>query len=135
MGILGWLGVGKELAEPIKAVGELYTTDRERLDAQARKIEVSEKPRLAQIENNRLMVISGNIFASSWQPLVGWTAGLCVFLYWVPQLLIANLVWAQECLELGTVMPFPILPEDIYNLVWLLFGFAGYHVIKKKLNV
>lgn len=134
MGLLNWLGVAKDIAEPIKAVGDLYTTDKARLEAQGKFEEIQQKPQLAQLENNRLLILTGKVFNSAWAPLIGWTSGACVFLYWVPQLLVANYIWTVQCFTEGVVMPFPIKPDDIYNLVWLLFGFGGYSLIRKKIT-
>lgn len=133
MGLLSWIGLGEELAKPIDAASKFYTTDKERLDAENKLVLAGERRGLAQLENNKLMTVAGNVFQGSWQPLVGWTAGFCIALYWIPQLLIANLLWAQQCLDSGKVVPFPIDPTDILNLVYLLFGFGTYHLIKKKM--
>ena len=135
MGLLNYLGLGKDLAEPIDAVGKLYTTDKDRIEAETKRLDVSQKPQLAQIENNKLLILTGKLFNTGWQPLIGWTSGACVFMYWVPQLVIANYVWGSQCLNEGKVIPFPILPDDIYNLVWLLFGFGSYSLIKRKLKL
>jgi len=133
MGLFDYLGIGKDIAEPIKAVGTLYTTDKERLIAEEKLQDTLQKPQLAQIENNKLLILTGKLFNSGWQPLIGWTSGACVFLYWVPQLLIANYIWASQCFAVGSVIPFPIKPDEIYNIVWLLFGFGGYSLLKRKM--
>lgn len=133
MGFLSWIGLGAELAKPIDSVSNLYTTDKARLEAEKDLTEVAQKPRLAQLENNRIMALASNGFESLWQPLLGWTAGFCVALYYIPQLLVVNLVWAEEVLETHKITPFPIDPSDIMNLVYLLFGFGTYHIAKKKL--
>jgi hypothetical protein len=74
-----------------------------------------------------------NGFESLWQPLLGWTAGFCVALYYIPQLVVVNLEWSLQVLETHEITPFPIDPGDIMNLVYLLFGFGTYHLAKKKL--
>lgn len=134
MGRFNWFGLGEEVSKPIDAVSNLYTTDKARIEAQTKYEEIAQKPQLAQLENNKLLVLSGKLFNSGWQPLIGWTSGACVFMYWVPQLCVANYVWATQCFAQGAVVPFPIKPDDIYNLVWLLFGFGGYSLIKKKIT-
>jgi hypothetical protein len=131
MGISDWLGIGKTIAEPIDAVSNLYTTNKARLEAERNLQEVIQKPQLAQIENNRLLSLSSNFFTSAWQPLIGWGAGFLVLLYYTPQLVIASYVWGYACVQTGTVTPFPIKPDDILNLVWLLFGFGGYSLAKR----
>ncbi len=134
MGIGKWLGLGEEVAKPIEAIGGLYTTDKGRIEAETGYQKVIQAPQMVQLETNKVMAASSVFFNSAWQPLIGWTSGACVFLYWVPQLVMTNYFWALQCLETGQIDPFPIKPDEIYNLVWLLFGFAGYSVIKKKIG-
>lgn len=132
MGILNWIGLGKDLAEPIKAVGDLYTTDKERIHEETSYQDITQKPRLAQLETNKLQMASG-WFNSSWQPLLGWTSGFLILLYYAPQIIIVTYVWGKACYMTGIVKPYPIKPDDILNLVWLLFGFGGYALANKKL--
>ena len=132
MGIADWMGLGKAVADPIKAVGDLYTTDKARLEAEKDFQEVIDKPVLAQISTNAIMAAAQSIFVSGWQPLIGWTAGFLILLYYAPQIIIATIVWGGNCLESGIVTPFPMKPDDILNLVWLLFGF-GVHSLGRTL--
>ncbi len=131
MGLLSWIGIGADMAKPIEAASHLYTTDKDRLEAQAKLAEVEQKPGLAQLENNKIMLASKRLFESGWQPLIGWTSGACVALYYVPQLIVANYVWIGNCLADNKVIQFPIPSDDILNLVYLLFGFGTYHLAKK----
>lgn len=132
MGIKDWFGLGDSIAKPIKAVGDLYTTDKARIEAETKFEEVIQKPVLAQVDLNKTFAKSARFFDSSWQPLTGWTAGFCIFLYWVPQLIFANYLWMNICLEQNRVIPFPIYSDDIMQLVYLVFGFSAYHIVKKK---
>lgn len=131
MGIFNWLGIGADIAKPIDAIGNLYTTDKERLEAEAKLAEITQKPQLEQLKNNAIMLASQKLFESGWQPLIGWTSGACVALYYVPQLIVANFIWIDNCLQAHKVIPFPIQSDDILNLVYLLFGFGTYHLAKK----
>jgi hypothetical protein len=131
MGLFGWLGKDG-LAKPIEAVGGLYTTDKARLDAEAKLTDAESVTRLAQLENNRLMVVSGNVFNSGWIALLGWTSGFLVLLFYAPQIVIMTYIWAKLCLDRGIVMPFPMQPDDIMNLIYLLFGTGVLTAIKRK---
>lgn len=135
MGILQWIGLGTEIAKPIEAVSNLYTTDKAKIEAQANLEEITQKPIIAQLANNTIMASSKYFFESAWPSLIGWTSGACVALYYIPQLLVVNYEWARNVLTTHTIMPFPIDPTDILNLVYLLFGFGAYHIVKKKLGV
>lgn len=133
MGITNWLGIGKDIAAPIKAVGDLYTTDKARTEAEKDYEEVKQKTTLAQLSNNAIMAASKHFFSSGWQPMTGWTAGFLVLVYYLPQLLIIIYVWGGNCIDTGTISPFPMKPDDILNLVYLLFGFGVHHIAKNKL--
>jgi hypothetical protein len=133
MGILKWIGLGSELTKPIEAVSNLYTTDKAKIEAETKLEEVLQKPRLLQLENNKIMAMSSALFQAGWQPLIGWTSGFCIALYYIPQLLIINYEWSYNVLLTHDITPFPIDPTDILNLIYLLFGFGTYHIVKKKL--
>lgn len=132
MGILDWMGLGKEISEPIKAVGDLYTTDKARIEAQKDLAEVTQKPQLSQLEINKILAATPNFFTNSWQPLLGWTAGFLVLLYYAPQIIIVLYVWGGHCISTGICSPFPMRPDDILNLVYLLFGFGVHSIVSKK---
>lgn len=131
MGIASWLGLGGDIAKPIDSVSNLYTTDKARIEAQKDLEEVTQKPALAQLAINQILASSSNLFVSGWQPLTGWTCGFLVLIYYFPQIIIATYVWGISCIDTGIVTSFPLRPDDILNLVYLLFGF-GVHSIAKK---
>jgi hypothetical protein len=133
MGLLQWIGLGTEIAKPIDAVSNLYTTDKARLEAESKLEELTQKPVLTQLANNATMLNSKYFFESAWPSLIGWTAGFCVALYYIPQLMVLNYEWSRRVLVEHIITPFPIDPTDILNLVYLLFGFGAYHIAKKKL--
>jgi hypothetical protein len=83
--------------------------------------------------DNEIMMRSRIFFESAWPALIGWTSGGCIALYYVPQLIICNYVWISTCLESHTIVPFPMNPENILNLVYLLFGFGSHNIIKNTL--
>ena len=136
MGIADWLGISsaiKSAADPIKAVGDLYTTDKARIEAETELQKVVQKPQLAQLDTNKVFASSESFFKSGWSPLLGWTCGFLILVYYLPQIVIATYVWWGACLDTGIVKPFPIKPDDILNLVYLLFGFGAHSIVSKKL--
>jgi len=134
MGMMNWLGIGKDISEPINAIGNLYTTDKARIEAETKFEEQMQKPIIAQMTINQVLAASNHFFNSGWQPLIGWTSGFLILLYWAPQLILANYIWVHKCLEAQDMVPFPLKPDDIMNLIYLAFGFGGYALMKKKFN-
>lgn len=134
MGLMNYLGLGKDIAAPIDAVGKLYTTDRDRLEAENKLEEIQQRSQLAQLDNNKLLIMTGQMFNSGWMALLGWTAGFLVLLYYLPQILIITYVWGKYCVTTGKATPFPMKSDEILNLVYLLFGMGGLGVVKRKVN-
>lgn len=132
MGIMDYFNLGGEIAKPIDSIGKLYTTDKDRLAAEEKLLDTLEKPDLAQKSLLDKAMGSSHFFESAWPALTGWTAGACVMLYWLPQLIVANVIWTMNCVEQHEVLKFPILPDDIFNLIYLLFGFGTYTLVRKK---
>ena len=134
MGIMNWLGIGADLAKPIDSVSNLYTTDKARLEAEKDLTEVAQKPQLAQLDNNKLLILTGKIFNLGWIALLGWTSGFLVLLYYAPQIFIITYVWGSECIRTGIVTSFPMKSDEILNLVYLIFGMGGLGVVKHKIT-
>lgn len=134
MGIFDWFGTKtiSGLSGPIDSIGNLYTTDKARLEGEKGLVETAQKTDLETIQNNRLMILSGHFFNFGWQPLTGWTAGFCFALYWVPQLLVANYIWVSSCLQQHAIIGFPINPQDLFHLLYLLFGAGAMNFAHKK---
>lgn len=135
MGIFDWLGkgIGKDISEPIKAVGELYTTDKERIIAETKLLDVEQKPGLAQLENVKFQILSGKFFDRAWPSLIGWTAGAGIALFYIPQITFTEIMWMILCIEQHKVLPFPMSPADLLNLIYLLFGAGTFLLGKKKI--
>ena len=133
MGILNWLGIGKEIAEPINAIGELYTTDKERLDGEAKIQQEITQRHASQNEINKVYATSTNFFNSSWIPLIGWTSGFLLLLFFAPQIAITTYVWGKNCIMTGKITPYPMSPDDIKSLVYLVFGMGGLGIVRNKI--
>lgn len=125
---------GRQIPDSINAASNLYTTDKARINAETDFQNVVEQPGLMQLENNKVMALSNHFFNNSWQSLTGWTAGFCVALFYVPQIIICLWVWGHKVLLTGIITPFPMKPDDILNLVYLLFGFGFHSIVNRKLS-
>jgi hypothetical protein len=122
--LLQWLGIVKKVTDEIKDI----------IPSSQKMIEPTEKPVLAQIDNNKIMAMSKNFFTYAWPALIGWTCGLLVLIYYAPQIIIMTYVWGNYCIDNQVMIPFPIAPDDIIHLIYLLFGFGGYTLIKRGMG-
>jgi hypothetical protein len=117
---MDWLGAGKAISEPIKAVGDLYTTDKARIEAETKLQEVLQKPTLAQLDINRILASSADLYKSGGIALITWTCGFLIWLYYCPQIVIMLWIWGHKCMIAGIISPFPMRPDELLNLVGLI---------------
>lgn len=82
MGIAKWLGFGKEVSEPVNAVGnaldKLFTSDEERLTKQEVLERTSQNPTLWQKSLDMINANSKIWFVAAARPFCVWIAGLNV---------------------------------------------------------
>lgn len=138
MGILNLLGLG-QVAAPIEAVGsvlnELFTSDAEKLTAQELLERLKQNPQQWTFELNKLNAGDIRLFNSGWRPFVGWVCGICVALYYIPQFVLADYLWFTMCLAKKTIVDFPINPDSLMQLLWLMLGFGAYRTVEKVKGV
>jgi hypothetical protein len=126
MGISNWFGLGTEIAKPIEAVGGLYTTDKARIEVETKYQEVAQKPQMALLEVDRILSMSSNFFKSGYIPMAGWTAGFLLLCFYFPQIIISTYIWAGASFAANKVLPFPMKPDDILHLVYVMCA-GGVH--------
>jgi hypothetical protein len=131
MGVLNWLGIGKEIAQPIDAISNLYTTDKAKLQAEKDLIDVEQKPQLAAIDLNKIFATSAIFFNSAWIPLLGWTCGFLILIFYAPQIIICTYVWGTQAIESGIVKQFPMQANDLLHIIGLLFGVGAHSLVKR----
>lgn len=96
-----------------------------------------------QVEVNKIEASSASVFVAGWRPFIGWICGISLGSYYIPQALIAAILWATQCFiimyqatDLAAVkLPvYPLLFDmgEIIGLVASLLGLAGMRSWDKK---
>lgn len=66
--------------EPIEAVGnvfdKLFTSDEERLQAEAVLTKLKQHPAELQVELNKIEAQHRSVFVAGWRPFIGWVCGV-----------------------------------------------------------
>jgi hypothetical protein len=124
------LGIGSIVETVGNLIGDMYTSDKERMDAQleqdklaleGRKVDASLQ--IAQTEVNKEEAKSSSLFVSGWRPAVGWSC-VCGLVY---QFLFCPIFgWMASNIS-GWSLP-PSLDTD--TLMTLLFGILGLGVYR-----
>lgn len=128
-----------------KVADDLFTSDKERLDAQIelQKLGIEEAKIEAglltgQQEINKVEAASASLFVAGWRPAVGW---VCVAALCYQFLLYPTLVWAWAAMQAHGWIPVslpnpPMLETDsLYVLLFGLLGIGGMRSFEKTKGV
>ena len=140
MGLMAILGLGKQagdaIASPIDAVGnvldKLFTSDEEREKANFVLEKLKQEPQMLQGEINKLEVQHRSKFVAGWRPFIGWVCGISLGSYYIPQFLMASILWSIRCWQAKELFAYPINDiSGLLELVLALLGLAGYRTLEK----
>jgi hypothetical protein len=135
------LGLGGEaIARPIEALGtvfdRLFTSDEERLQAQAVLEKLKQHQDELQVELNKIEAASSSVFVAGWRPAIGWVCAASLAVYYIPRFVMGTTLW---CLAAWGQQALPPLPEmgigDILGLVGSLLGMSWLRTAEKKAGV
>ena len=138
MGILDLFGAGDTALKTTEAVGntldKLFTSDDERLSRQETLERLRQNPQLWAAEINKVDALSNWWFQRGWRPAIGWVGALSLFFYFVPQYLIASILWAVLCLQQHSIADFPLSATPVLELIGLLLGIYGTQRTAEKIK-
>lgn len=123
---MGFFGIGKEISDPVKAVGNaldsLFTSDEERANAQIVLEKLRLHPQILQAEISKLEATSLSLWVAGARPYIIWVAG--------SGLLFAFIV--NPILQWIFKTPGPELPINaMMNLVIAILGLGGLRTYEK----
>jgi len=133
----------------VEAIGniadDLFTSDKERLDAQielqrigidAAKIEAGLLQ--GQMEVNKAEATNANVFVAGWRPAIGWVGAISLAYQFI---LYPMLVWAWSMLQAKGWVPTTMAPPPVLDVEALLvlltgmLGIAGMRTFEKARGV
>lgn len=119
-------------------IGDLVTTDKERLVAQIELTKVDASLLTGQMEVNKAEATSGSLFVAGWRPACGWIgAGAMGYQF----LLYPILVWIWALLQAKDLVPVtlsapPMLDTDaLWVILTGMLGIAGARTFEKVRGV
>ena len=117
--------------DPEKAAGYLERADQ--LEASIQQ---------GQVEVNKIEAANPSVLVSGWRPALGWVCAASLGCYYIPQALIAAVLWLIQCSAVMWTAPdiakitLPVYPvayniQEITGLVLSLLGLGGLRTTEK----
>lgn len=119
------------------ALDALFTSDDERAAAEVVKQKIAQQPAAWAHQLNMINAQSSSWFNSGWRPALGWVGAIALFVFFVPQFVMASWVWSVAAFSVDWSQPgavFPAYPVDdagLWQLIVLLVGGKVIRTVEK----
>ena len=132
------LGIGTVIDSVGKVIGDLHTSDKERMELALRAKEIDQSIDLAQIEVNRVEAQHSSVFVAGWRPAIGWI-GAAAMAYQF--LLYPLMLWGWTYFQgMGWIPkelqpPKPMDADQLWVILSGILGIAGMRSFEKTKGV
>ena len=118
--------LGKSATQPIEAIGnvldKLFTSDEEKLQANAVLEKLKQHPAELQVELNKIEAGHRSLFVAGWRPFIGWICGLGL----------ANVYLINPWLQWLYGVEGPQLPLNVMvELIIAMLGLGSLRTVEK----
>jgi len=122
---MGWFSA-KDIAQPIEALGnafdKVFTTDEERMKAQAVLDKIALQPSILNAELNKIEAQHRSIFVAGWRPAVGWICACGIAFAFIGNPLLERFVGGD---------PVAVPLDMILELVLAMLGMGALRTFEK----
>jgi len=132
------LGISSVVESVGKVIGDLHTSDKERMELELESKRIDQAVDLGQMEVNKVEAANQNLFVAGWRPAIGWIgAGAMFYQFLLYPLLVWAWVWLQaEGYVPKEVKPPPMLDTDaLWVILSGMLGIAGMRSFEKSRGV
>lgn len=130
---------GKTIATPIEAIGnvfdKLFTSDEEKAQAQLVLAKLAQRPGELQVELNKVEAQHQSIFVAGARPFIMWVCGISLAFYYIPQFIMAAIIWTRMSWDMQTLVPYPVGQiAGLMELTIAMLGLGALRTIDKAMG-
>jgi len=132
------LGISSVVESVGKVIGDLHTSDKERMELELESKRIDQAVDLGQMEVNKVEAANQNLFVAGWRPAIGWVgAGAMAYQFLLYPILVWAWVWLQaEGYVPKEVKPPPMLDtEALWVILSGMLGIAGMRSFERVKGV
>ena len=115
-------------------VDKFVETEEEKKAAELIRTKLLMQPAIAQVELNKIEAGHRSVFVAGWRPCIGWVAGISLAAYFIPQFLLGAWLWVDMVITKGELVPYPVDPDGLMELVIALLGLSGFRSAEKLMG-
>jgi len=124
-------GVGS-LAKDLRSAITGEISPEKKAEIEGKLLELESLSQQGQMEVSKQEAAHPSVFVSGGRPAVIWVCAISIGTYYIPQYVMAAILWTKACWIASTLLPYPIPePEGIIALVSALLGLGALRTIEK----
>jgi len=127
-------GVGS-LAKDIRTAITGDMSPEKKAELQEKMMELENMAREGQVQINIQEAKHPSVFVSGWRPFIGWVCGVSIGCYFIPQYLLAAILWVKISWAAQALAPFPVEANGLLELVSAMLGLAIIRGVEKSKGV
>jgi hypothetical protein len=132
------LGISSIVDSVGKVIGDLHTSDKERMELELEAKRIDQAIDLGQMEVNKVEAANQNMFVAGWRPAIGWVGAGAMFYQFLAYPL---LVWAWTWMQAEQIVPQDVKPPPMLDTdaLWVILsgmlGIAGMRSFERVKGV
>ena len=124
-------GIGS-LAKDLRSAITGEISPEKKVELQQKLLELEAMASSGQVEVNKIEAAHSSVFVSGWRPALGWICGIALGVYFIPQYIMASIIWVKLSWAAQTLVAFPIgEPHGLLELVLGMLGLGALRTIEK----
>jgi len=127
--------LGKAAAQPIEAIGKafdsIFTSDEEKMQANAVLTKLAQHPGELQVELNKIEAGHRSLFVAGWRPFIGWVCGFGIAYHFILQ---PMAVYVLVIASPSTTPPPALDFAPLMTLVMSLLGLGTLRTAEKGMG-
>lgn len=89
----------------------------------------------AQIDLAKAESQHRSLFVAGWRPWIGWTLGISLFFFFVPQYVAASIMWVRAVILAGELVAYPVSADGLFELVLGMLGLGALRTYEKSQGI
>lgn len=110
------------------AIDKFVQTPEEKQAAEILKKKIEQEPQKWQVEINKISAAHRSTFVAGWRPFIGWVLGISLAAFYIPQFVLASIIWVKLSWAAAALVPYPV--TSIAGLTELLIGMLGLGTLR-----
>jgi len=118
------------------AIDRFIETPEEKEAAAILRKKIEQEPAKWQAEINKISAAHRSVFVAGWRPFIGWVLGISLACFYIPQFVLAAIIWVKLSWAASALVAYPIASiTGLTQLLYAMLGLGAMRTYEKTKNL